>query len=165
MALALEGMYRSCRNGDVIKNARHGLPERQRQHLLRIDRHDDRVTRLDLSPTVTEPEAAVTTRHDTAIGAYHINVVAIGFRRQSAAEPNVCTARQVRIVQEIGHVLSILRAAAPKPIEIISVPERQRPNDRPYLCPDVARLKRLVGSAASPFDSGTAKRIFAELLN
>jgi UDP-glucose 4-epimerase len=66
------------------------------------------------------------------------------------------------IVQEIGAVLELLRAAAPHSVEIVSVPQRQRPNDRPYLCPDVARLKRLNGSAAAPFAADTARAIFAE---
>jgi len=68
------------------------------------------------------------------------------------------------VVQEIGEVLSILRDAAPHQVEIVSVPERQRPNDRPYLCPDVSRLRTLNGEAAKPFDRETARRIFEHLL-
>jgi UDP-glucose 4-epimerase len=67
------------------------------------------------------------------------------------------------VVQEIGEILSILQAAAPREVEFVSVPQRQRPNDRPYLCPDVARLRRLNGDAAKPFDQETARRIFEYL--
>jgi UDP-glucose 4-epimerase len=66
------------------------------------------------------------------------------------------------VVQEIGQVLSTLREAAPHPVEIISVAERQRPNDRPYLCPDTTRLKRLNGTAAKPFGIETARLLFQE---
>jgi UDP-glucose 4-epimerase len=66
-------------------------------------------------------------------------------------------------VQEIGTVLDLIARSAPKPIEIVSVASRQRPNDRPYLCPDVTRLKRLVGRAARSFDADTVRSIFAEL--
>jgi len=65
-------------------------------------------------------------------------------------------------VQEIGHVLELLKAAAPHPVDVVSVPERQRPNDRAFLCPDVARLKRLNGASAKPFSAGTARLLFAE---
>lgn len=66
-------------------------------------------------------------------------------------------------VQEIGQVLELLRRHAGRAVRIESVPERQRPNDRPYLCPDVTRLKRLIGRAAAPFGEHTARGIFAEL--
>jgi UDP-glucose 4-epimerase len=66
-------------------------------------------------------------------------------------------------VQEIGHVLELLRRHAGRGVRIVSVPERQRPNDRPYLCPDVTRLRRLLGRAAAPFGEETARGIFAEL--
>jgi UDP-glucose 4-epimerase len=65
-------------------------------------------------------------------------------------------------VQEIGQVLELLKAAAPHAVEIVSLPERRRPNDRPFLCPDVTRLKRLNGTPAKPFSANTAKLLFAE---
>jgi UDP-glucose 4-epimerase len=67
------------------------------------------------------------------------------------------------IVQEIGKVLDVLKARAPLPVEIVSVAERQRPNDRPFLCPDTSRLIRLNGAAAAAFSADTADRIFREL--
>lgn len=67
------------------------------------------------------------------------------------------------VVQEIGQVLQIIQSVAPHPIEVVSVPARQRPNDRPYLCPDTSRLQRLNGAAAEPFSTATAKRIFEEV--
>jgi UDP-glucose 4-epimerase len=67
------------------------------------------------------------------------------------------------IVQEIGAVLDILKGEAPLPVEIISVASRQRPNDRPFLCPDTSRLVRLNGSPAEAFSVATARRIFNEL--
>lgn len=66
-------------------------------------------------------------------------------------------------VQEIGQVLELLRAASPHAVDVISVPERRRPNDRPFLCPEVTRLKRLNnGVPAKPFSADTAKLLFAE---
>lgn len=66
------------------------------------------------------------------------------------------------IAQEVGKVLNTIASVLPFKVEIISVPECQRPNDRPYLCPDVSKLKKLVGRAAKPFDENTAKEIFEE---
>ncbi len=66
-------------------------------------------------------------------------------------------------VQEIGGVLELLKASAPHPVEIVSIPERQRPNDRPFLCPDTSRLIRLNGGAAESFSAETAERIFREV--
>jgi UDP-glucose 4-epimerase len=65
-------------------------------------------------------------------------------------------------VQEIGAILDLLTAASPHPVEIVSVPERRRPNDRPFLCPDVSRLTRLNGAPAKPFSAETARLLFAE---
>ncbi|HEX4049637.1 MAG TPA: NAD-dependent epimerase/dehydratase family protein [Steroidobacteraceae bacterium] len=65
-------------------------------------------------------------------------------------------------VQEIGSVLELLGRNSGAAVTFMSVPERQRPNDRPYLCPDVTRLKRLIGHAARAFDGDTVRRIFAE---
>jgi UDP-glucose 4-epimerase len=66
------------------------------------------------------------------------------------------------VVQEIGHVLATIKAAAPHPVDIVSIPERQRANDRPFLCPDVTRLTRLNGAPAKPFSAATASLLFAE---
>ncbi len=66
------------------------------------------------------------------------------------------------VVQEIGQVLDMLRVASGKEVEFVSVPERCRPNDRPYLCPDVNRITRLIGAAPRPLSLDTARRIFAE---
>ena len=46
--------------------------------------------------------------------------------------------------------------------DFTSVPRLQRPNDRPFLCPDTQRLRRSIGRAAAPFNEETARRIFAE---
>jgi UDP-glucose 4-epimerase len=68
-------------------------------------------------------------------------------------------------VQEIGDVLALLKEAAPHPVEVVSIPERRRPNDRPFLCPDVTRLKRLIGMSAKPFSANTARLLFEEAAN
>lgn len=62
--------------------------------------------------------------------------------------------------QKVGGVLAKLVSVLPFKVEIVSVPERQRLNDRPYLCPNVDKLVRLVGRSASPFSEETAKNIF-----
>lgn len=64
-------------------------------------------------------------------------------------------------VQEIGEVLAILKCAARDDVAIVSVPGKQRPNDRPFLCPDISRLQRLNGAAARSFSAETAQHIFA----
>ena len=66
------------------------------------------------------------------------------------------------VVIEVGEALNILKSALTEEIQIVSIPEKQRPNDRPYLCPDVHRLKKIHGSAAQPFNLKTAQQIFAE---
>lgn len=63
---------------------------------------------------------------------------------------------------EVREALRILTSVLPFAVEFKSVPERQRPNDRPYLCPDTSRLRSLIGRSADSFNDGTARRIFAE---
>lgn len=86
-------------------------------------------------------------------------IVALTLNAQGAETVNIGSGQ----VQEIGAVLQLLKDNAPRAIDVVSVPARQRPNDRPYLCPDVTRLKKLLGHAARPFDGDTARRIFAEI--
>lgn len=62
--------------------------------------------------------------------------------------------------QKVGDVLAKLVSVLPHSVEIVSVPERQRLNDRPYLCPNVDKLVRLVGRSADPFSEETARNIF-----
>ncbi len=69
------------------------------------------------------------------------------------------------VPQEVGEALKILTSVLPFRVEIVSVPARQRPNDRPYLCPDVTKLIKLIGRAAKPFDANTAKEIFSEFIH
>ncbi len=66
-------------------------------------------------------------------------------------------------VQTIGDVLNTLKEAAKVDVEIKSVVEKQRPNDRPYLCPDVSRLNRILGRSAEAFSIKTAQAIFKSL--
>lgn len=66
------------------------------------------------------------------------------------------------VVQEVGDALSTLISAAPNKVEIQSVKDRQRPNDRPYLCPDTSRLIKLNGAPARAFNFDTARSIFEE---
>ncbi|SPM35281.1 UDP-glucose 4-epimerase [Mycobacterium rhizamassiliense] len=63
---------------------------------------------------------------------------------------------------EVREALDILTSVLPFEVEFRSVPERQRPNDRPFLCPDTQRLRRTVGRAADTFNQDTARKIFAE---
>jgi len=71
---------------------------------------------------------------------------------------------EVDVVDDLshGHVLETIKAAAPHPVDIVSIPERRRANDRPFLCPDVTRLTRLKGAPAKPFSAAAASPIFAE---
>ena len=59
----------------------------------------------------------------------------------------------------IGSVLEIIQRVSPSNVVFKSVPERQRPNDRPFLCPDVSKLVRLIGHAAAPLDEDTIRSI------
>lgn len=63
---------------------------------------------------------------------------------------------------EVREALSIIASVLPFPVDFTSVPGRQRPNDRPFLCPDTQRLRRTIGRAAEPFGQATARKIFAE---
>jgi UDP-glucose 4-epimerase len=63
---------------------------------------------------------------------------------------------------EVREALRILTSVLPFQVDVSSVAARQRPNDRPYLCPDPTRLRRAIGRAAMPFSEATAKKIFAE---
>ena len=63
---------------------------------------------------------------------------------------------------EVREALRILTSALPFQVNVTSVASRQRPNDRPYLCPDPTRLRRTIGRAAASFSGSTARKIFAE---
>jgi len=63
---------------------------------------------------------------------------------------------------EVSEALRILTSVLPFKITFKSVASRQRPNDRPFLCPDTARLHRTIGRAAASFSERTARAIFAE---
>lgn len=63
---------------------------------------------------------------------------------------------------EVREALNILISGLPFDVEVTSVASRQRPNDRPFLCPDPSRLRRLIGRTAAAFDLGTARDIFAQ---
>jgi len=63
---------------------------------------------------------------------------------------------------EVREALRILTSVLPYPVSVRSVPERQRPNDRPFLCPDTTRLRRTLGRIAASFSDLTARAIFAE---
>ena len=69
------------------------------------------------------------------------------------------------VAQEVGAVLEKLVVSLPFKVKIVSVPEKQRLNDRPYLCPDVKKLKGLIGRSAEPFSASTAEKIFIESEN
>jgi UDP-glucose 4-epimerase len=63
---------------------------------------------------------------------------------------------------EVREALSIIASVLPFKVDFTSVPRLQRPNDRPFLCPDTHRLRRTIGRAADSFNEETARRIFAE---
>jgi UDP-glucose 4-epimerase len=63
---------------------------------------------------------------------------------------------------EVREALTIIASVLPFQVDFTSVPRLQRPNDRPFLCPDTQRLRRTIGRAAAPFNEETARRIFAE---
>ena len=66
---------------------------------------------------------------------------------------------------EVREALSIIASVLPFKVDFTSVPRLQRPNDRPFLCPDIHRLRRTIGRAADSFNEETARRIFAEYPN
>lgn len=63
---------------------------------------------------------------------------------------------------EVREALRILTSVLPFEVEFKSVAARQRPNDRPFLCPDPTRLRRAIGRAPASFSEITARKIFAE---
>lgn len=71
---------------------------------------------------------------------------------------NIGSGKAVKVAEALNVIASVL----PFKVEFKSVPERQRPNDRPFLCPDTQRLRRTIGRAADSFNEDTARKIFAE---
>ena len=63
---------------------------------------------------------------------------------------------------EVREALGILTSALPFNVEVISVRERQRANDRPFLCPEMSRLRRTIGRIADSFGGQALRKIFAE---
>src|SRR5450759_3203227 len=63
---------------------------------------------------------------------------------------------------EVREALRILTSVLPFKVEVKSVTERQRANDRPFLCPETSRLRRTIGRSADSFNEQTARKIFAE---
>ena len=64
--------------------------------------------------------------------------------------------------QAVGDALKTLSKSAACNASIVAVEERKRPNDRPYLCPKVDRLKSTLSDAAKSFNLETAKSICSE---
>ncbi len=62
--------------------------------------------------------------------------------------------------QTVREALDLLIEGQGKSAEIISVPQKQRPNDRPYLCPAVDKTKSYLGFAAEPFSRTTVEAIW-----
>jgi len=71
---------------------------------------------------------------------------------------NIGSGRAVTVSDALHALVSVL----PFKVEIVSRPEKQRPNDRPYLCPDVNKLLRLAGRLPESFNENTARSIFSE---
>lgn len=64
-------------------------------------------------------------------------------------------------VQTVEDAITTLVKSHNSEAIVISVDERKRPNDRPFLCPNVDRLRNLLGRACDPFTHETAKSIFS----
>jgi UDP-glucose 4-epimerase len=62
----------------------------------------------------------------------------------------------------VRDALDILLAAAPMPLNLVSTPSEQRPDDRPFLAPEVGRLRGRLGWVCEPFGSATARAIWRE---
>ncbi len=63
---------------------------------------------------------------------------------------------------EVREALRILTSVLPFKVEVKSMTERQRANDRPFLCPETSRLRRSIGRSADSFNEQTARKSFAE---
>jgi len=63
---------------------------------------------------------------------------------------------------EVGEALAMLFEAGPDALDFVSVPEKQRPNDRPFLAPDVSALRRRLGWTCAPFGPETARALWDE---
>jgi UDP-glucose 4-epimerase len=63
---------------------------------------------------------------------------------------------------DVREALRILTSVLPFQVDFTSATARQRPNDRPYLCPDTSRLHRAIGRSVKQFGEATARGIFAE---
>jgi UDP-glucose 4-epimerase len=64
--------------------------------------------------------------------------------------------------QSVQHALDVLTEVHGQSVQVVSVDERKRPNDRPFLCPSVDKLSSILGAACKSFDAETARNIWAE---
>ncbi len=78
-------MYSRRSNRNIVQNARHRLPERQRQHLGRIDRHHDGVSRLDPCAAAAEPMEAAAGGDHAAVGVHDVDSLLIRLGGEAAA--------------------------------------------------------------------------------
>ena len=65
-------------------------------------------------------------------------------------------------VMSVQNALDLLIEAHGRAVKIVSVDARKRPNDRPYLCPSVGKLKTLLGAACEGLSLESAREIWRE---
>src|SRR5205807_10667017 len=99
-------MYRGHGDRDVVHDRRHGLPERQRRDA-RVERHHDRVARLDrYMRSLLEPAAAFLGQHGAA-GADDVYPTVVSMPGYAAAQGDVIVASQPWIVEMRGRILHL----------------------------------------------------------
>ncbi len=81
----------------------------------------------------------------------------ITMRTQGIDLFNIGSGRAVTVQQ----ALDILVEASGRKVKVVSVEARQRPNDRPYLCPAVDKITTALGYAPKSFDLAAAKAVWA----
>src|ERR1700722_13623877 len=99
---AMDCQQRHCQ---VVDDGCDGLPNRQRSHALGVERHDDRVARLDFR-RLRAPEPAVSLpRTHVAICAHDIYSLAVRLLRGPAAPRDVFIAADSRFIHVRGGTL------------------------------------------------------------
>ncbi len=64
-------------------------------------------------------------------------------------------------VQSVQNAIELLIKASGSFVEYISIDSKKRPNDRPYLCPSVDKLRNSIGYACEPFSFESAQTVWS----
>src|SRR6185437_1256972 len=84
-------------NSQVVDDGSYGLPNRESSDALGIERHDDRVPRMNLRRLRAPEPARPLPGNDVPVCPYHVDSLPIGFLSGAAAPGDVIVPRQARL--------------------------------------------------------------------